>query len=307
MIGSQDLQFFTVVAGAPSLVAVARSLGVTPSAVTQRLRQLEERLQVRLVERSSRRLQLTTEGLLLAERGATVLDEMAAIAEELATCRNVVTGQLRVAAPFGFGRAYVAPAMAALRAIHPEVELVLTLFEDPAYSLHDGRWDVLIHVGPLADSGMVMRRLAPNRRILCAAPSYLAEHSFPQHPEELRRHACGVIREDQADATLWSFSLADGGTAAVRIHPTFASNDGAVIRQWGLAGLGIILRSEWDIAEDLRTGRLVPLLPDWNVPAADVVALLGTRTGRVARIERFLETLAEALKPVPWRTQPDEG
>lgn len=307
MIGSQDLQFFSVVAGAPSLAAAARSLDVTPSAVTQRLRQLEERVRTRLVERSSRRLQLTAEGLLLAERGATVLKEMKAITEALATCRNAVTGQLRVAAPFGFGRTHVAPAMAALRAEHPEVELALTLFEDPAHSLDNGRWDVLIHVGPLASSSMVMRRLAPNRRILCAAPSYLARHPAPRHPEDLRRHSGGVIREDQADATMWTFTHANGSTTGVRIHPAFESNDGAVIRQWGLAGLGIILRSEWDVAQDLYDGRLVPLLPDWDLPAADVVALLGARTGRVARTERFLEILAEALTPAPWRTELSGG
>ncbi|MFE0755054.1 LysR family transcriptional regulator [Inquilinus sp. NPDC058860] len=301
MITSQDLQFFAVVAASSSLAAAARALGVTPPAVTQRLRQLEERLKVRLVDRTGRSLRLTAEGALLAERGARVLGEMAGIVESMADRRQAVLGHLRVAAPFGFGRAYVAPAMAALKAQHPEVELTLILFEDPAGGLAAGSWDVLVQVGPLADSALTLRRLAPNRRLLCAAPSYLARRGAPGRPEELRGHDCAVIREDRADVTLWSFTHAGGRRATVRIHPVLNSNDGGVVRQWGLAGLGIILRSEWDVAADLRAGRLVPLLPDWHLPDADVVALLGPRTGRVARTERFLDVLEAALRPVPWR------
>lgn len=301
MISSHDLQFFAVVAASPSLAAAARALGVTPPAVTQRLRQLEARLKVRLAERSGRRLRLTAEGALLAERGAGVLAEMAGIAESIADRRQAVLGHLRVAAPFGFGRAYVAPAMAALKAEHPEVELTLTLFEDPAGSLSAGSWDVLVQVGPLADSALTLRRLAPNRRLLCAAPSYLARRGMPGRPEDLQAHDCAVIREDRADVTLWGFTHADGRRATVRIHPAMNSNDGGVVRRWGLAGLGIIQRSEWDVAADLRAGRLVPLLPGWQLPDADVVALLGSRTGRVARTERFLDVLEGSLRPVPWR------
>lgn len=301
MITSQDLQFFAVVAASPSLAAAARALDVTPPAVTQRLRQLEERLKVRLAERSGRGLQLTAEGVLLAERGARVLGEMTAILESIADRRQAVLGHLRVAAPFGFGRAYVAPAMAALKAEHPELELTLTLFEDPAGSLSAGSCDVLVQVGPLADSSLTLRRLAPNRRLLCAAPSYLARRGLPERPEDLPDHDCAVIREDRADVTLWSFTDAGGRRATVRIRPVLNSNDGGVVRQWGLAGLGIILRSEWDVAGDLRAGRLVPLLPGWRLPDADVVALLGSRTERVARTERFLEVMVEMLRPVPWR------
>lgn len=301
MITSHDLEFFSIVSAAPSLAAAARALDVTPSAVTQRLRQLEQRLGVRLLERTSRGLHLTAEGQLLAQRGAEILANMEEITEELVERRQVVTGHLRVAAPFGFGRRYIAPAMAALREQHPEVKLTLSLFEDPV-SLRSDAWDVLIHVGPLTDSTLVLHRLAPNRRILCAAPAYLERHGAPEHPEALRHHACAVIREDQADVTLWRFSHQEKPPLTMRIQPAMSSNDGGVIKQWALAGLGIIIRSEWDVAEDLQHGRLVPLLPDWRLPDADVVALLGARGGRVARTARFLEILRQKFQPVPWRT-----
>ncbi|WP_421402581.1 LysR substrate-binding domain-containing protein [Agrobacterium fabrum] len=302
MITSQDLEFFRIVSTAPSLAAAARALDVTPSAVTQRLQQLEQRLGVRLLERTSRRLHLTEEGKLLARRGVEILTNMEEMTEQLLERRQVVTGHLQVAAPFGFGRLYIAPAMAQLREQHPEVKLTLSLFEDPV-SLRSDAWNVLIHVGPLTDSSLIVHRLAPNRRILCAAPSYLEQHGVPDRPETLNQHACAVIREDHADVTLWRFSHQKKPPLTLRIQPAMSSNDGEVIKQWALAGLGIIIRSEWDVAEDLRRGRLVALLPDWQLPDADVVALLDARSGRVARTVCFLQILKQQFQPVPWRTQ----
>jgi DNA-binding transcriptional LysR family regulator len=176
MITADDLKFFAAVATAPSLAGAARALDVSPSAVTQRLRQLERRLQVRLVERSSRNMRLTEEGAVLAERGCIVLDELDRIADELRRRTGLITGCLRVAAPFGFGREHIAPAMAAMSVLNPELELALWLFDDPGSSLSAAHWDVLIQVGPIKDSRLTMRRLAPNRRVLCAAPAYLKQY-----------------------------------------------------------------------------------------------------------------------------------
>jgi DNA-binding transcriptional LysR family regulator len=301
MISSSDLQFFSVLREAASLAAASRALGVSPSAVTQRLRSLESRLGIRLVDRSSRRLQLTAEGHMLAAQGAAVLAQIDLLTENLGTRRNAVTGHLRVAAPFGFGRRHVAPAMESLRAAYPEVELTLSLFDDPAH-LRSESWDVLIHVGPLRDSTMTMVRLAPNRRVLCTAPSYIARHGMPESPDDLRAHICAVIRENQDDATLWTFRNTKEADVMVRIQPALSSNDGEVIKQWVLAGLAVTVRSEWDVAEDLQAGRLLELLPDWRLPDVDVVALLGSRSGRVARTARFLEFVKAALQPPPWRT-----
>ncbi|MBK1838995.1 LysR family transcriptional regulator [Azospirillum sp. YIM B02556] len=305
MITSNDLHFFAVLSGARSLAAAARALDVTPPAVTQRLQQLEQRLGVRLVERSSRQLHLTVEGELLAGRGAELLAELDGLADALVARRKKVTGHLRVAAPFGFGRRYVAPAMAALRTRHPDVTLSLMLFEDPAFPRADG-WDVLIHVGALGDSALTLHRLAANRRILCASPAYLARCGMPERPEDLRRHDCGVIRENKTDESLWRFAGSDGEQVTLRLQPALASNDGTVIRDWGLAGLGIIVRSEWDVADDLKLGRLIALLPGWQLPDADIVALTGSRSGRVARVATFLEELRSTLHPIPWRVDRPE-
>lgn len=302
MLSVDDLSFFTVVAASASLAAASRTLDVTPSAITQRLQQIERRLDLRLIDRSGRRLQVTDEGQLLVQWAQQILDSLEQLEGELAARRGVVAGQLRVLAPLGFGRRYVAPAAARFRRAYPSVSLSLTLSDRPARDT-DQPWDLLVHIGETRDSSLVAQRLAPNERILCAAPGYLAKRGQPRVPEELASHDCIALRENDEDVTLWRFTHKsdDQRTATVRIKPAISSNDGDVVRSWGVAGLGVIVRSEWDVADNLHAGDLVRILPDWRLPSADVLILLGSRNGRTAKIRRFVECLKEDLHPIPWR------
>jgi len=302
MLGPDDLRFFLAIAEAPSLAAASRALDVSPPAVTQRLRALEERLGFHLVDRTGRHLALTDEGELIAERGRAILAALGDLDEALAARRGQVVGHLRIVAPLGFGRAYVAPVAAAFQAAHPEVAIDLIL-SDRLGGVPEGTFDLAIHVGEVARAapGLIARRLAPNDRVICAAPAYLAERGGPAGPGDLRGHACIALRENDEDVTLWRFRR-DGAEERVRIEPRLSSNDGEVVRGWALAGRGIILRSEWDVAGDLRAGRLVRLLPGHALPEAPVTALLGARRhARAARTRRFLDALAHALDPPPWR------
>lgn len=295
MISLTDLRFFQAVAAAPSLAAAARMLNVTPPAVTQRLAQIEKKLHLKLAERGPSGLRLTAEGGLLAERGAAILGNLDGLAEELAERRGVVAGPLRIVAPFGYGRLKIAPLLASFALDHPELVPSLTLTEDPRGAIRADLWDVLIHVGRLPDLGMVQKRLVQNRRLLCAAPSYVSRYGLPETPNDLSAHRIGVVREDQADVTLWSLCDTKKASKTIRIHPSFESNDGEVIRGWALTGLGIIERSEWSVAADLRAGRLLPVLPDWRLPNADVVALLNHHSVRTTRTEAFLAHLKGKL------------
>ncbi|TNC12841.1 LysR family transcriptional regulator [Methylobacterium terricola] len=302
MLGPDDLRFFLAIAEAPSLAAASRALDVSPPAVTQRLRALEERLGVHLVDRTGRHLSLTDEGELVAERGRAILGSLGDLDEALAARRGQVVGHLRIVAPLGFGRAYVAPVAGSFQAAHPEVAIDLRL-SDRIGGVPEAAFDLAIHVGPIAHAapGLIARRLAPNDRLLCASPSYLAAHGHPACPGDLRAHACIALRENDEDVTLWRFRQ-DGTEDRVRIEPRLSSNDGEVVRGWALAGRGLILRSEWDVAGDLRAGRLVRLLPGYALPDAPVTALLGARRqARAARTRRFLDALASALDPPPWR------
>lgn len=299
MLNSDDLAFFLTLATAQTMADAARRLDVTPSAVTQRLSGLEKRLGLGLIDRSGRRMALTDEGEMLVEQARRICADLAGLADALASRRGHVSGHLQVVAPLGFGQRYIAPLIARLRRANPEVTASLMLTDRPA-SLAADTWDVMVHIGELRDSSLVMHKLARNRRILCAAPAYLKQRGSPRHPDELHEHDCIALRENDEDVTLWRFRHRDGGTANVRIEPALASNDGGTARLWAQAGMGIMVRSEWDVADQLRQGRLAELLPDWRLPDADIVALVASRKARSARTEHFLKSLHELGLNAPW-------
>ena len=302
MITSEDLGFFNVLAGSSSLAEAARKLNVTPPAVTQRLQSLEARAGVRLVERTGRRFSLTEAGTLVALHGRTVAQTLEALTESLADRALKVAGHLRVCAPHGFGRLHVAPVVRDFVHRYEGVTVSLDLSDSPGAQLIE-TCDVIIHIGPPGPANQVMTTLAPNRRILCASPAYLQRLGPLKTPNDLVGQRCLVVTENDEDVTLWRFSREGSSPETVRIHPTMASNDGAVVRDWLLAGMGIAIRSEWNVADDLAKGRLIEVLPDWHLPSADVVAMLGARFGRSARTTAFLSMLRHSLQPAPWREQ----
>jgi len=301
MLSIEDLRFFSVVAAGRSLADSARTLDVTPPAVSQRLAALERRLGVRLVERSRGRVHLSTEGEMVAARARMVLDELDDLQSEMAASRDELFGPLRVAAQLGFGRRHVGPLVADFQALHPNVTVDLRLFDRLTEA--PDIFHVIIHIGDLLrENAESLVKLAPNERIVCAAPEYLARRAAPLRAEDLQHHDCIALRENDDDATLWRFTR-QGQPVTVRIRPRLSTNDGSVLREWALRGLGVILRSEWDVADELRGGRLVRLLPDHKAPTADVVALLGPRHARLARTQRFLDHLRDRLSPPPWRAE----
>ena len=303
MLTSDDLAFFAVLADSKSLAQAARRLNVTPPAVSQRLRTLETRVGMRLVDRTTRQLSLTDEGALVAQHGRVVADAISALSEALGDRTNKVSGHLRVAASHGFGRLHVAPVAEGFARLHDAATITLELSDHPGTQLVESH-DLVIHIGPAGPLNQIVTTLAPNRRFLCASPSYLDAAKPIAQPADLARHRCLVVRENEEDVTLWRFQRSDHEPATVRIHPAMSSNDGAVVRDWALAGRGVTVRSEWDVADDLRAGRLTRILPDWESPSADVVAMLGSRHGRSARATAFLAMLRQALNPPPWRREP---
>lgn len=295
-----DLRFFVALTEANSLADAARRMDVTPSAVSQHLRQLEARLGVRLVHRSTRGFSLTDEGELFYRGAIDLLAQLDQLTDSLRGRAREVAGRLDVCGPLGFGRRYLAAAVAEFHSQHPGLLVSLTL-SDAFPATEAQRYDLAVHIGHLSDSSMVAHPIAPNRRFVCAAPAYLAVRQAPRAPEQLAEHDCIVLRENQEDVTLWRLQK-NRREVSVRVDPVLSSNDGEVVKQWSLMGKGIMLRSEWDVAEHLRSGRLVRILPDWQLPDADVVALVGHRAGLSARVRLFLSFLQERFKPIPpWR------
>lgn len=307
MIQIEDLRLVEALAQAPSLSAAARALNVTPPALSMRLRKLEATLGLALATRTARRLSLTPEGERFAQEGAALLAQLEALPESFRREDSRLTGTLRVAAPFGYGRHHVAPVLARFAQCHPGLRLQLDLREVPWPDKHDS--DAVVHIGAVRDSSWIARTLAPNERWLCASPAYLRAHGTPQEPRDLLGHACICIRENDEDVTLWRFRRPFAGAArrpsareTLRVVPAFTTNDGSVARQWAEQGLGLVLRSEWDTAEAVERGALVRVLADWEFDSAPVTLLVPTRRGRTARVQALMQFFEEALgKPGPPR------
>lgn len=295
-----DLRFFVVVTESGSLAEAARRMDVTPSAVSQRLRQLETRLGLHLIHRSTRRFSLTEEGTLFYERAVALLAQVDDLIDDLRMRSGEVAGTLHVGGPLGFGRHYLAPAIADFHTLHPKLMVSLTL-SDVVSVADANRFDLIVHIGERPDSSVVAYPIAPNRRFICAAPGYLARHPAPRTPQDLAQHDCIVLRENDEDVTLWRFSK-KRIEQSVRVRAILSSNDGDVARQWALQGKGLIMRSEWNVAECLASGALVRVLPDWHVPDADIMAMVARREGMAGRVKLFLAFLQARFKPQPpWR------
>jgi DNA-binding transcriptional LysR family regulator len=255
-----------------------------------------------MIDRASRGIHLTSEAEIIVSRGINILAEVDELTDILSRRRDFVTGHLRVFTPLGFGRRYVAPATQRFRRLYPDVTVELVLNNQGDHILREAH-DLIIHVGELRNSARTFRRIAPNRRLVCAAPEYLERRGVPTSPDELRNHNCIVLTLDNdEDASLWRFNrISDNRVRNVRVRACLSANDGEVVRQWGVLGEGIFVRSEWDLRDDIRAGRLQVILEDWAAPKADVIAYLSPRAERPRRVERFLQCLKADLTPPPWR------
>ncbi|MBU6953053.1 LysR family transcriptional regulator [Hahella sp. HN01] len=269
-----DIELFVRVVRAGGLAAAGREVGLSPASMTARMNALEARYQTRLLQRSTRSIALTEAGARFYEAGQRVVTEMAQAEAALLEKEGELRGSLRVTATSDFGRQYVAPALAQFVSLHPLVR--------PALHLHDGvvnlieeSFDLAIRYGNLPNSNLIVRPLmADNRRVLCASPAYVASFGQPQTPEDLLGHRCLVMTRFGEMLAEWRFQ-SDSDWRTLTVEALLASNDGAQIRQWALAGLGIALKSWCDVSRDITEGRLLQLLPD------QIVGLHGADAGAV--------------------------
>ncbi|MCV0441048.1 MAG: LysR family transcriptional regulator [Hydrogenophaga sp.] len=288
-----DLGFFSVLASAGSLSAAARELGVTTPAVSKHLAQMEARLGVGLLNRTTRRMSLTPEGEVYLEHARRILGEIDDMEDLLGVSRSTPTGLLRVNATLGFGRSHVAPLISRFVRKHPQVEVQLQLSVNPP-PLTEDAFDVCIRFGAPPDSRMIARHIAPNRRLLCASPRYLAKHDMPKVPHDLTRHNCIGIRQGEEAYGVWRLSSGRGKTAnteAVKTRGNLTTNDGEIAVNWALEGHGILMRAEWDIERHLRNGRLVQVLPQYFTPDASIHAVYPQRHQLAARVRAFVDFL----------------
>ncbi len=292
-----DLGFFSVLAASASLSAAARELGITTAAVSKRLTQMEQRAGVALINRTTRRMTLTPEGEVYVEHARRILDQIDDLAELLGRSQSMPQGLLRVNATLGFGRSHIGPAISRFVALHPQIEVQLQLSVAPP-PITDDTYDVCIRFGEPPDARVVARKLAANRRLLCAAPAYIERHGMPATPQELAQHNCIGIRQGDEAYGVWRLTNRRGSgreAQAVRIHGNLTTNDGEIAVKWALDGHGILMRAEWDIRDYLAQGRLMQVLPDFATPAADIYAVFAQRHQLSARIRAFVAFLGVEL------------
>ncbi len=295
-----DLALFSVIVASGSLSAAARELDVTPPAISKRLAQLEERLGVRLLNRTTRRSSLTDEGEVYLKNARRILEDIEQMERLVSSRRAAPRGFLRVNATLGFGRSYIAPAVSAFARRYPEVQVQLQLTDRPI-NLADEAFDVGIRFGELPDARVVGRKIAANRRQICAAPAYLEKFGRPKVPDDLTRHDCIVLRQDDAAYGIWRFRKGRR-TDTVKVRGTLSSNDGAVTLGWALDGHGILMRSEWDLASHVRGGRLEVLLASYALPPADIFAVYPERHHLSAKVRVFVDFLVDRFRQLPSRS-----
>lgn len=266
---------------------------VTPPAVSRRLAALEKRLGVRLLHRSTRRIGLSAEGERYLQEGGQILRQIDALEATLRAGQDTPRGLLRLNASLGFGRKHVANVVSAYHAQFPQVEVVLELTDHPI-DLIEGGFDVSVRFGEPPDQRLIAQKLASNRRILCAAPSYLKRADELRNPSDLTRHDCLVIRQENHTFNNWQLRNGKQETS-VKVHGPVSSNDGDVSVQWALQGKGVLLRSEWDIQQELKTGALVRVLGDWAGAPADIFAVCPYANPMPAKTREFIRLMREVL------------
>lgn len=292
-----DLGFFAALAMAGSLSAAARELRITTAAVSKRLSQMESRLGVPLVNRTTRRMNLTVEGETVLRHARSILAEMADLEQQLGASRSTPSGLLRINATLGFGRSHMGPLISRFVQQYPQVDVQLQLSVDPP-SLSDDAFDVCIRFGPPPDTRVIARKIASNQRLLCASPDYLARHGEPKTPADLARHNFISIRQGgEAYGVLKLTRGKQGQTETIKTRGNLTTNDGGIAVQWALDGHGILLRAEWDIREHLAQSQLVQLLPQYRAPDADIYAIYPAQHKSAARVRAFVDFVAEAFRP----------
>jgi DNA-binding transcriptional LysR family regulator len=293
MVDLEDMRLFVRAVADGSLSAAGRELGHSPAVASKRLTRLEKVLGVRLLQRSSRQLTLTDEGASYYERCVNILADLDEANFAVGAGQLEARGTLHVSAPADLGRQWIGPLAAAFASHHPKLRLRLSI-SDATVDMFEQSVDVAIRSGALADSRLISRLLARNQRVICAAPSYLAAHGRPTDADDLVNHACLVLHRPGRGLLPWTLQTADG-PRPLRIEAAITCDNGDLLRELAVAGYGLTFKSTWDIANDIREGRLVPVLAEVATPDANIHAIYPSRSYLPAKIRLFVDYLQQEL------------
>ncbi|MEM5453340.1 MULTISPECIES: LysR family transcriptional regulator [Paraburkholderia] len=293
----RDLQLFCNIARRGSFVAASTEMGLSPSHVSKRVAMLEASLGVKLFQRTTRRVSVTSDGEAALQWAQKILDDVQGMADAFADRRTELRGLLRISTSLRLGRKHVSPILALLRQRHPNLEIWLELLDRRA-DLVGENFDIDIRVGEVHEPHLIAHKIVESTRILCASPDYLERRGTPLELAELTQHDCLLFRGRDDRFGVWRLS-GPNGEKSVKVTGTVASNLSDIVVQWAKDGYGVVMVSIWDVAESLRAGELVRVLPDY-MQSADVWAVTAERLSSSAKIQVCIEFLREQLTSGPY-------
>lgn len=293
----QEMRVFAAVVDAGSFIQAATSLAMSKQAVSRHIADLESRLAVRLLSRTTRRLSLTAEGQVFYARCTDVLGSILEAESEITSRKGEASGVLKINVPLSFGLLHLAPLWPEFMSLHPKVTLDVTLV-DRVVDLVDEGVDVAVRIARLPNSSLVTRRLASTRVILCASPHYLRERGSPIHPSELAGHDV-VAYSLLSTGDTWTFTGAEG-PISVKVKPRMRTNSGDTCRAAALQHQGLILQPSFLIGADLLAGTLVEVLPEFQSISLDVYAVYPSRKFLAPKVRLLVDFLVEAFRDKGW-------
>lgn len=287
---TDDFHFFVRVAELGSISQAAKEADISVSVASQRIQRLEQHLMLRLFYRTTRRLTLTDEGKILLKQGYPLIQEFQTLKDNLLEQNHELTGTLKLTASATFGAKILTSVIAQFLLHHPKLNIILDL-NDQNVDLIEHGFDVAIRIGKLQDSSLIAKPLMDNPRLLCAAPEYLAHHGMPKTPNDLLQHQCIVQNHQQGLSHTWQLFDNENNAYSVKVSGQFISNSGDGIRQASLVGVGISNHSLWHVQEDLASGKLVQVLPNYTVEPTQVYAITPDRKLVPQKVSVFIEYL----------------
>ena len=293
----QQMHVFAAVVDAGSFVAAADALEMSKAAVSRHVAELEARLGVRLLHRTTRRLSLTDEGQTFHARCKVLLADVDEAESEITSRAGEASGVLRINVPFTFGLLHLAPLWPRFLARHPRVTLDVTL-SDRIVDLVDEGYDLAVRIAQLGASSLISRRLATTRMVLCATPEYLRVHGSPSHPAQIVEHPVFTYSLF-ASGEQWAFDGPDGALT-IKVTPRMRSNNGDTCRVAALAHMGLVLQPSFLVGADLRAGTLVEVMPQWRALELGIHAVYPSRQHVAPKVRLMIDFLAQALAASPW-------
>jgi DNA-binding transcriptional LysR family regulator len=297
----KQISTFVDVVAKGSLSAAARAEGIAPAMIGRRLDALEERLGVKLLQRTTRKIALTNEGAAFLEDCQRILTELADAESAVSERSAKASGHLTISAPAGFGRQHVAPLIPSFLAEHRDVTVTLNL-NDRVVDLIGEGIDVAIRIATLSDSNLIGVKLADNQRVVVASPTYVKRHGTPTSLDDLARHNCLAISSDGSQRG-WTFRQ-NGKNVTLKVDGNMVCNDGEVLHDWALAGKGLAWRSMWEVGTEIESGALMTVLNEFAAPGNDIYAVFAQRRHLPLRIRALVDFLRRAYaQPDYWRSR----